>query len=138
MNINAKEKEAIEKKKKYKTELCSKWLEKGFCQYGEKCRFAHGEKELIHKKKGRNYKKTPCKTFQEKGYCNYGSRCNFIHFDKKISLELFYELYCKLFGEVYHGSKRLRAFEEITNDKIEKNDHNENIKIDLLSFLVIL
>jgi hypothetical protein len=26
--------------------MCKNWKEKGVCKYGEKCLFAHGEKEL--------------------------------------------------------------------------------------------
>jgi len=29
-----------------KFEMCKNWKEKGVCKYGEKCLFAHGEKEL--------------------------------------------------------------------------------------------
>ena len=64
---------------KYKTELCKKFQNTGQCPYGYKCRFAHGEEELVKKSKGLNYKKKPCKTFKEKGYCPYGYRCSFRH-----------------------------------------------------------
>lgn len=30
----------------YKTSLCRNFQEKGFCQYGDKCKFAHGEPDL--------------------------------------------------------------------------------------------
>ena len=46
----------IEKKKKgvdatkYKTEMCKNWIDLGYCNYGKKCRFAHGEDELSKKK----------------------------------------------------------------------------------------
>ena len=41
---------------KYKTEICKKFQSIGNCPYGNKCRFAHGEQELIMKPKGKNYK----------------------------------------------------------------------------------
>ncbi|KAI3634197.1 hypothetical protein MIR68_007801 [Amoeboaphelidium protococcarum] len=31
---------------KFKTRMCDKWLVTGFCPYGSKCTFAHGEQEL--------------------------------------------------------------------------------------------
>jgi hypothetical protein len=33
-------------KDRYKTELCRSWAETGYCRYGEKCQFAHGQPEL--------------------------------------------------------------------------------------------
>jgi len=35
---------------KYKTEMCKNWIASGFCRYGRKCRFAHGNHELSEKK----------------------------------------------------------------------------------------
>jgi hypothetical protein len=32
-----------------KFEMCKNWREKGICKYGDKCLFAHGEKELTKK-----------------------------------------------------------------------------------------
>lgn len=29
-------------KTKFKTEMCKNWIEQGFCRYGNKCQFAHG------------------------------------------------------------------------------------------------
>ena len=31
---------------KYKQELCKNWSEVGYCRYGQRCRFAHGEADL--------------------------------------------------------------------------------------------
>ena len=42
---------------KYKTELCKSFMEENFCKYGNKCRYAHGENELVIKTKNANYKK---------------------------------------------------------------------------------
>lgn len=82
---------------KYKTELCKKFQNTGHCPYGFKCRFAHGNEELIVKNQGANYKKKPCKTFQEKGYCPYGSRCSFQHDERKFSEVNFSYYYFQLF-----------------------------------------
>jgi hypothetical protein len=71
---------------KYKTELCRTWIENNYCPYNEKCRFAHGRKEL-HDKTGntKNYKLKDCKTFQTKGFCPYGYRCQFKHDERKFN-----------------------------------------------------
>ena len=67
-------------KTKWKTELCHYWEMYGQCKYGENCAFAHGDSELIKKRKLTfNYKTKPCKQFFEQGYCSYGSRCQFSH-----------------------------------------------------------
>ena len=42
---------------KYKTELCKKFAEIGKCPYGNKCRFAHGKRELVVKMKNSMCKK---------------------------------------------------------------------------------
>ena len=61
MKKNAREPVDIYKEKdcdpKYKTELCKTYEDSGFCPYGNKCRFAHGRKELFEKaEKIYNYK----------------------------------------------------------------------------------
>jgi hypothetical protein len=65
---------------KYKTELCRNWIEHGFCNYGNKCNFAHGRDELNQKIPCSNkYKSKQCQPFHTKGYCTYGQRCMFVH-----------------------------------------------------------
>ena len=65
---------------KYKTELCKKFMERGTCPYGQKCRFAHGKEELLEKKIDcKLYKQKKCNSFYNNKYCNYGSRCHFQH-----------------------------------------------------------
>lgn len=64
---------------KYKTEVCRNW-ESGFCEFGDRCAFAHGYEELRQKTHlTSNYKTKPCKQFFELGYCMYGPRCQFRH-----------------------------------------------------------
>ncbi|GKB72850.1 mRNA decay activator protein ZFP36L2-like protein [Tanacetum coccineum] len=69
--------------KNFKTELCLSYLEKsGFCRYGTKCQFAHGNKEL--RQSPVTYKtvlqKTPCK-YRLSGTCAFGSKCRFLHYE---------------------------------------------------------
>lgn len=66
--------------RRYKTEKCFNFEEKGFCCYGNRCLYAHGEFELQpatyrHPK----FKTSPCRAFHEDGYCSFGPRCSFIH-----------------------------------------------------------
>jgi hypothetical protein len=69
----------------YKTEMCRTWIEKNFCPYKEKCKFAHGKKDMHDKiVNTKNYKMKECKSFFQKGYCPYGPRCNFKHDQRKI------------------------------------------------------
>lgn len=71
---------------KFKTEMCKNWEENGRCNYGRKCKFAHGKHELMDKalvNKDR-YKSKCCNTFHTEYYCPYGSRCLFIHQNKKL------------------------------------------------------
>ncbi|SPO39517.1 uncharacterized protein PSFLO_04998 [Pseudozyma flocculosa] len=63
----------------YKTELCRQWEEKGWCDYKERCQFAHGPLELRPIQRHPLYKTQVCKAFVETGHCQYGRRCTFRH-----------------------------------------------------------
>lgn len=70
----------------YKTELCRTWVEKNYCPYREKCRFAHGKKDLHDKViNSKNYKQKECMSFYQKGFCPYGPRCHFKHEERKLN-----------------------------------------------------
>lgn len=64
---------------RYKTELCRPFQDYGFCKYGDKCQFAHGESELRVLPRHPKYKTELCRTYHTRGFCPYGSRCHFIH-----------------------------------------------------------
>ena len=64
---------------RYKTELCRPYMENGFCKYGDKCQFAHGEQDLRSLPRHPKYKTELCRTYHTRGFCPYGSRCHFIH-----------------------------------------------------------
>jgi hypothetical protein len=68
-----------ESHEKYKTELCRN-LESGFCEYGDKCFYAHSLEEL-RDKSSTVLKQVKCKSFFEFGYCLLGHRCQFSHKD---------------------------------------------------------
>ncbi|KAI9486282.1 MAG: hypothetical protein EXX96DRAFT_452016, partial [Benjaminiella poitrasii] len=63
----------------YKTENCRNWNEMGFCRYGKRCRYAHGQAELRPILRSNQYKTKSCKAYHEHGTCSYGVRCTFIH-----------------------------------------------------------
>lgn len=64
---------------RYKTELCRPFQDSGFCKYGDKCQFAHGEQDLRSLPRHPKYKTELCRTYHTRGICPYGSRCHFIH-----------------------------------------------------------
>ena len=73
-------------KQKYKTQICTHYMEEGQCSLHQYCQFAHGPEELrqpsdplpdtfgkmalgaIHS----NYKTEPCKYWIESGHCKFG------------------------------------------------------------------
>ena len=63
---------------KYKTELCKSFMQNNFCIYGNKCRFAHGYKELVHKKQINNYKQKTCNSFFNRLFNYFFSVISFI------------------------------------------------------------
>ena len=62
---------------RYKTELCKNW-KLGYCEFGEKCVFAHGEQEKRLATRTRM-----CHNFFDHGYCRYGEKCNYLHYSEK-------------------------------------------------------
>ncbi|XP_049424367.1 cysteine three histidine 1 [Epinephelus fuscoguttatus] len=64
---------------RYKTELCTSYSATGFCNYAERCQFAHGLHELHVPFRHPKYKTELCRSFHTTGYCYYGSRCLFVH-----------------------------------------------------------
>jgi hypothetical protein len=66
-------------KGKIKTELCLSFDRDGTCQYGDKCRFAHGIEELRQKTRHAKFKEVCCDYYHYHGYCRYGIRCCYIH-----------------------------------------------------------
>lgn len=117
LSLTKEQRDYIEEQKridpKYKTELCNTFSELGRCNYGFKCRYAHGVEELVPKVTPPYYKQRICKSFFEKGYCKYGKRCNYIHnkdiYEKVNPLILFCCIY---------KFNRLKVFREITQNSL--------------------
>jgi butyrate response factor 1 len=62
--------------------LCKNFSELGYCNYGAKCRFAHGKHELISTLcQQKQHKDRKCKGFWKNGICPYGIRCQFGHME---------------------------------------------------------
>ncbi|XP_056383541.1 uncharacterized protein LOC130277172 [Hyla sarda] len=64
---------------RYKTELCNRYAESGFCAYRSRCQFAHGLSDLRPPFQHPKYKTELCRSFHILGTCSYGPRCLFIH-----------------------------------------------------------
>lgn len=114
---------------KYKTELCKSFMETNFCVYGNKCRFAHGYKELVVKAQINNYKKKMCNSFFKFGFCPYGSRCNFKHDERKIEdFEIPYYMSHLISCHFLRlkTCERLSVFDEITRTNYNNNRFNNN------------
>lgn len=86
----------------YKTEICKRYMmnPNSTCEYGVRCRFAHGLKELHLTARHPRYKTEHCRAFQLTGTCRYGKRCDFIHNETEYELDLMrtenalYQEYC--------------------------------------------
>lgn len=64
----------------YKTELCSSFVRSGgYCPYGDKCQFAHGDDELKRVDRPNNWRSKPCQNWIKTGTCAYNERCCFRH-----------------------------------------------------------
>ncbi|XP_054168815.1 zinc finger protein mex-6-like [Oppia nitens] len=65
----------------YKTELCCQFAEYGYCDYGDRCLFAHGSDQLKPLPPTNcQYKVRLCANYHGlRGYCSFGNRCKFIH-----------------------------------------------------------
>ena len=120
---------------KYKTELCKSFMQTNFCCYGNKCRFAHGYKELVVKKQINHYKQKTCNSFFNKGYCPYGSRCNFKHDERKldqIGVPYYFSHLISLHLPQLKTCSRLNVFTDISSMKEkEKEREKEQILIKL-------
>ena len=117
---------------KYKTELCKSFLETNFCAYGNKCRFAHGYKELVVKKQINKYKQKLCNSFFNKGFCPYGNRCNFKHDERKlhdITISKYYLNLISLQAPQLENGRRLKVFEDISKMKLESiiKENNQSL-----------
>ena len=64
---------------KYKTELCRNWELASACEYGDRCQFAHGARELRALFRNVRYKTVFCRNFHAaENFCAYGMHCAFI------------------------------------------------------------
>jgi hypothetical protein len=106
----------------YKTELCRTWVEKNYCPYKEKCRFAHGKKDLHEKSiNSKHYKQKECNSFYKKGFCPYGPRCHFKHEERKLDdiSRPYYQLLLKSSINLEKILKRNVDYSGSVNDKDE-------------------
>lgn len=71
----------------FKTELCRNFTERGKCDYGDRCKFAHGEHDLRPRHFDRKYKTQLCRNYHETGECRFKTRCKFIHDEQHVTIE---------------------------------------------------
>uniref|UniRef100_A0A915PW19 C3H1-type domain-containing protein n=1 Tax=Setaria digitata TaxID=48799 RepID=A0A915PW19_9BILA len=78
----------------HKTVPCQAWKDTGRCNYGKRCKFAHGPEELRPLPKAEvklfnnpRYRTALCIKYTTFGYCPYGDQCHFIHDLIRIDLE---------------------------------------------------
>merc|ERR1719384_597176 len=65
---------------KYKTSMCTVFMEQGFCPRGEACGFAHSAKQLFEAQaRDPKYKTAICETWKANGSCDRGSNCIYAH-----------------------------------------------------------
>ncbi|CAK5087486.1 unnamed protein product [Meloidogyne enterolobii] len=62
-------------------------METGRCNYGERCQYAHGDREKRPVPRHPKYKTEPCQSYHKTGYCPYGPRCHFIHNENPTQLK---------------------------------------------------
>lgn len=94
----------------YKTEICKRFMSNpnSTCEYGIRCRFAHGLRELHLTARHPRYKTELCRAYQLTGMCRYGRRCDFIHNESAYELEILrtenalYQEYCARHPTVKH------------------------------------
>lgn len=70
----------------HKTIPCRAWNDTGRCNYGNKCKFAHGDEDLrkipeepMKLYNNPRYRTAPCLKYRFLGSCPYGDRCSYIH-----------------------------------------------------------
>uniref|UniRef100_A0A1I8BDJ3 C3H1-type domain-containing protein n=1 Tax=Meloidogyne hapla TaxID=6305 RepID=A0A1I8BDJ3_MELHA len=102
----------------FRTEICRKLRQTGFCVYGDTCRFAHDESELRVKPLHPKYKTQLCKNFSTTGVCIYGSRCQFIHSEGNIKIVQNSPIKSLL--------KLDTSFKVTNNISLQNGDYNDN------------
>jgi len=71
---------------KYKKTICHFWKTTGKCTHGDRCLYAHGEKELrVDVKPKISYKKTILCTYHMHGGCRNGDACSFAHGEQDLN-----------------------------------------------------
>ena len=104
---------------KYKSELCNKFILKGNCDYGIKCRFAHGIEDLSQNRRKIIKSHAECESYNILNFCPKGDSCDLTHngkesflFEEDDVLSLITSN-CKSFSE--YNYKRLTIFEKLSD-----------------------
>ena len=65
---------------KYKTSMCTVFIQEGFCPRGDACGFAHSAKQLLAAQaQDPKYKTSICESWKMNGTCERGNNCIYAH-----------------------------------------------------------
>ena len=107
---------AAAEKIRYKTEFCRNALEKGYCQFGDFCHFAHNDDELRPRSLDPKYKTSKCRSYHgSNGICYYAKRCDYIHgesAEELMRIRRYNQLYAK-YGGYYTKSTNPPSYREL-------------------------
>ena len=102
------------------------------CNYGAKCKFAHGKQELIEKPSTNSkYKSKLCTSFHTQMFCPYGNRCLFKHDERTIGqiASSYYNIllqFPELKPIICDRAPRLPVFVDLTQGSIEDCNGSDN------------
>lgn len=125
--ISSNKQSVIDRKLKRKAEThktipCRAWKDTGRCNYGTRCKFAHGDEDLrmIPEEPPKifnspKYRTELCVKYHLLGSCPYGERCSYIHEPKpQIDLE-------KCLSELSPPSSPLKNDQQYVEDKFSQS-----------------
>lgn len=65
---------------KFKTSMCTVFMEQGYCPRGDTCAFAHSAKQLLEAQaRDPKYKTALCEAWKNMGVCDRGQNCIYAH-----------------------------------------------------------
>ena len=70
---------------KYKTTMCTVFIQEGYCARGDACGYAHSAKQLLEAQaKDPKYKTAICESWKTNGTCERGNNCIYAHGEKDL------------------------------------------------------
>ena len=75
-------------KLRYKTQMCSSLVIRGFCPHSRFCNYAHSSQEL---RTNTSYKTKLCSFFLDQGSCPHGDNCHYAHGEHEVKVHSKYK-----------------------------------------------